>query len=128
MIRFILIIVATFIIGECKLIQDDLTFFKQDSGKTVNLVIEDQFLISLEANPATGFTWAVSQIDTALVTQMGDVAFKAGSDRLGAPGIQTFTFNCIQNGNTKLELIYHRPWDTESAPSDTFSLTLHIAD
>jgi inhibitor of cysteine peptidase len=128
MIQFILILVATFIIGENKLTQDNLIFYKQDTGKTVTLAVEETFLISLEANPTTGFTWAVSQIDTGLVKQVGEVAYKAGSDRLGAPGIQTFTFNCIKNGNTILKMIYHRPWETEAAPSDTFSLSLQISD
>lgn len=128
MIRFILIVVATFILGECILPQDSLTFYKEDNGKKVNLVVEDEFFISLNANPTTGFTWAVTQIDTSLIKQVEEVAFKAESDRLGATGIQTFTFYCLQTGNTVLEMIYHRPWDKESAPSDTFSLTLHITD
>ena len=128
MIRFILIIVATFIIGECKVPQDDLIFYNQDNGKTVNLSVKKDFSISLEANLTTGFTWDISQIDTSIVKQKGEIDFKAESELLGAPGKQTFTFNCLQTGNMILELIYHRPWDTESAPSDTFSLNLHIRD
>ena len=128
MIRFILIVVATFILGECTLPQDSLIFYKEDSGKKVNLVVKDEFFISLDANPTTGFTWAVAQIDTSLIKQVGEIDFKAESDCLGAPGIQTFTFYCLQTGNMVLEMIYHRPWDKESTPSDTFSLNLHITD
>ena len=128
MIKFILIAVATFILSECILPQNPMTFRKEDHGKTVEIVVGDEFFISLEANPTTGFTWALTKMDTNLIEQVGDVSFNARSDLLGAPGIQTFTFTCLQTGTRLLEMIYHQPWDTKTAPADTFSLTLHITD
>ena len=128
MTHFLVILIAIFVYCECISSQDDLIFNKEDDGKIANLKVADEFFISLDASPTTGYTWAVAQIDSSLIEQIGEVAFKAESELLGASGIQTFTFNCIQTGNTVLEMIYHRPWDKESAPLDTFSLTLNITD
>jgi len=113
---------------ECNSFQGDLIFDKEDHGKQVNLKLADEFYIALPANPATGFTWAIAQIDSCRVKQVGEVSFKPDSEHLGAPGIQTFTFKCLQSADTVLEMIYRRPWETESAPIDTFSLTLIITD
>jgi inhibitor of cysteine peptidase len=43
---------------------------------------------------------------------------------LGAPGIQTLRFQAAQVGQTRLRLVYRRPWEEDVPPAEEFSLSV----
>lgn len=98
-----------------------------DNGRQVEVKAGDLIVISLDGNPSTGYTWEASDLDTAMFAQVGETEFKSDSPGLvGAGGTLTLTFEALRAGSATLTLIYHRPWETDVEPLDTFSITVVV--
>ena len=81
------------------------------------------FTISLEGNPTTGYRWEVVEYDEGLLKLTGE-DYTSSSDRIGAGGIQEFTFTASKPGTTEVKLVYRRPWEKDVEPLRTF--TAHV--
>jgi predicted secreted protein len=114
----------------------------QDQGRQLQLHDGQVLMISLEANPSTGYGWEMdkgplaAQSDPILV-QIGDefepgpqarsptaLAEEATPPLLGAPQNQVLRFQAAREGKTPLRLAYRRPWEANIAPLGEFSLTV----
>ena len=125
MIKIILIAVI-FIFAGCNTPQEILYLVNDNNGQEVEVSLKEEIEISLDANPTTGYTWSISEIDTNFTKQISEVQYKANSNLIGSPGKQTFRFQTIASGKTALKLIYHRPWEKEVIPSDTFFIKINV--
>jgi inhibitor of cysteine peptidase len=105
-----------------------ITTTAADNGKTVPLFSGQQFLVSLPANPSTGYSWNVTSLPSVLETA-GVPSFVQNSTKkdpkavVGAAGTVTLTFRAKSAGNGTLVLGYMRPW--ESVPPEQ-TYTLHV--
>lgn len=125
-IKIFILLATIFIIVGCKT-PDELLYLKNDNnGQLIKLSQNEEFVISLNANPTAGFTWKISEIDSSIVTQIQEVEFKPTSEKLGSPGDQIFRFRAISLGQTEIKLVYHRPWEKQVAPLDTFFVTAEV--
>jgi inhibitor of cysteine peptidase len=86
--------------------------------------------VTLESNPTTGYAWEVAEVDESLLQSQGDAEYKekktAGEQLVGSGGTQTFRFTAAEVGETTLKLIYHRAWETDVEPVQTFSVQVTI--
>ena len=99
----------------------------KDNGTTVTVKTGDTFTIKLEGNPSTGYTWEAKDLDTSILEQVGEAEFSGGvPGMVGSGGNLTLTFKALQPGTTTLILVYHRPWETDVEPIDTFSVTVTV--
>ena len=100
-----------------------------DNGSTVELESGQTLSITLEANPTTGYTWEVVDAPgEQVMRQVGEIEFVPNKQEpgiVGSGGVQIIRFECINAGQTVLELVYHRPWETDVEPLETF--TVHVA-
>ncbi len=125
--KLALFIIITLILAAnaagCKSTQTKLA--AADNGKTVNVQVGSQILIDLEGNPSTGYNWEAKDLDANLLQQVGEPEFKSSNPGLvGSGGSITLTFKVLKAGTTSLNLVYHRPWETDVAPIATFSVTI----
>lgn len=98
-----------------------------DSGCEIELKKGQSLIITLEANPTTGYTWELAgPLDEQILRQVGEVEFTPESDLVGAPGVQILRFEAVSVGQTNLELVYHRPWEEGVEPLETFSLPVVV--
>jgi inhibitor of cysteine peptidase len=99
----------------------------EDQGKLYRCQILQEFVVELQANPSTGYSWQFAGGDQSLVRLMYE-EYMPGEERelVGAPGKQLFYFQAIAPGRTPLRLEYRRSWEKEAAPAKTFSITLVI--
>jgi inhibitor of cysteine peptidase len=97
-----------------------------DNGNEITLNKGQTLTIKLEANPTTGYTWEMVETEGAILRQVGDPEFEADSDLLGAPGTQTLSFEAAEAGQMALRLVYHRPWETDVEPLETFSVQVTV--
>ena len=82
----------------------------------------DEFIIAMEANHTTGFSWQLSEaFDTEVLNLVNTVYEEPKSDVVGAPGEEQWTFKATADGRTYLHFAYVRPWDTGSG-TETESL------
>ena len=64
-----------------------------------------------------------------LLTQLGEVEFRQapaeGKPVTGAGGTETFRF-AAATGETTLTLVYHRPWEEDVEPLETFTVQVVV--
>ena len=102
------------------------TLNEDGNGSTIAIDCGETFLIILEGNPTTGYTWEVETIDATILQQLGEADFTPDSDAIGSGGKLTFRFRAISSGQSPLKLIYHRPWEQDVPPLKTFELTIIV--
>ncbi len=71
--------------------------------------------LTLESNPTTGCTWAVKVVDESVAKFVGS-EYKPNDNpggMVGVGGHDTLTFQCLKQGQTKVELNYGHAWNAE---------------
>lgn len=95
-----------------------------DEGQRVELSEGQVLVVSLESNPSTGYMWEMAEVGAegqGMLRQRGETEFQPESGLLGAPGMEIMRFEAVREGQTTLELVYHRPWEAAESAT-TFSL------
>ncbi len=104
-----------------------VTLTASDSGGQIEVQTGDLIVIQLEGNPSTGYTWGPRDLDTSMFEMVGEPEFKSDNpDLVGSGGTLTLTFKTLKAGTATLNLVYHRPWETDVEPLDTFSITITV--
>lgn len=123
----IVVVVLLVVIGAVFLIRSGpLVITEADAGETIELEVGQEFAVTLEGNLTTGYTWEMVTAERAVVEQVGEADFESESNRVGAGGHITLNFKALSPGNQTLQLVYHRPWEEDVAPIDTFSVSLVV--
>lgn len=98
-----------------------------DDGREVQFKKGQTLVVTLEANPTTGYTWEVAEpLDEQVLRQTGEPEFKAESEALGAGGVQILRFEAVNAGQTTLKLVYHRPWEKDVEPLETYPIEVVV--
>lgn len=101
-----------------------------DSGKTFQPQIAQEVVISLPGNPTTGYSWFYGKMtDLDAAVSLGEIRYvrdPAGAGRMGAGGTFVATFKSLKAGKTVLNLEYKRPWEKDTPPIKTFSITIEV--
>jgi inhibitor of cysteine peptidase len=99
-----------------------------DSGSIVQAKVGDQIVISLEANPTTGYSWQLqSGLDDAVVSfvkeeyQQGATA----SGLVGAGGTDRIEFKAVGAGTTTISLAYVQAGS--ATQGDTFEVEVEVS-
>lgn len=100
------------------------------NGRQVELQKGQTLVITLESNPTTGFRWEVVELEESILRQMGEPEFKVSDPREPPPpgtgGWETFRFQAVNAGQMALKLVYHRPWEEDVEPLETFSVQVMV--
>jgi inhibitor of cysteine peptidase len=101
----------------------------EDNGSQVELNTGQVLEVTLESNPTTGYSWEVTEVDEAVLTQIGEVEFQEapaeGEPLVGGGGTETLRF-ASATGETTLTLVYHRPWEKDVEPLETFTVQVVV--
>ena len=101
----------------------------EDNGSQVELSSGQVLAVTLESNPTTGHSWQVSEVDQAVLAQVGEAEFreapKEDEQMVGVGGTETFRF-AASAGETTLTLVYHRPWEEDVEPLETFTVQVVV--
>jgi uncharacterized lipoprotein YbaY/predicted secreted protein/heat shock protein HslJ len=104
----------------------DVTLTNSDNGASVGLKAGQTLAVRLDSNPTTGYSWQVAEVDGAVLKQQGEPQFFRPADApLGAGGVQVFRFVATA-GQTRLTLVYRRPFEPNVPPADTFSVQVAV--
>jgi inhibitor of cysteine peptidase len=95
------------------------------NGKTVRLHPGDKLVVSLAANPSTGYSWHVLRLSRSLVKLTGTRYIPRRPVRPGSGGTYVLTFRAVGAGTTRLKLGYVRSGPTDP-PARTYVLTLVV--
>lgn len=89
---------------------DVFTITGADSGTAIELAIGAKLVLKLDANPSTGYSWRIEDLDEKILHLTGKdyQQNEAPAGMVGVPGVETFNFNAVKKGSTILALIYNR--------------------
>ncbi len=127
MLKTILLLSVVMTLSKCDSTYQSLNLKIENNGDEFQVARHAEIFLTLPANPTTGYIWNVTDLDTTILDQIGKEEFKAEAQRIGAPGVQTFHFWTIAGGETTLHLIYHRPWEKDKLPLNTFKVMIRVA-
>ncbi len=117
-------LIALVLVAGC--ISNEIRLTASDNGNNITLYKGQTLIITLEANPTTGYTWEVEDVDTNIIRQVGEIEFQPGSSAVGAGGLQTVRLEAVNAGKTPLRLVYHRTWEKDVEPQKTFSVQVVV--
>ncbi len=95
----------------------DVTF--TDPGERFEVDPGEEFVVVLESNATTGFSWQL-EVDppSEVVRLVRDVYVEPDTDLVGAGGRQELTFEAVADGSTFIQLWYVRSFDDPPEPGD----------
>ncbi len=107
----------------------DITLGEEANGKTIAAEVKQTLLVKLPGNPTTGYQWSLSKLEGEAIEAVGKpdyVADKNPQKMVGTGGTYHFTFRAAKPGKATLTLAYARPWQKDTPPIKTFSLTVEV--
>jgi predicted secreted protein len=103
---------------------------EMDNGKTIELSTGQTLKITLTSNPSTGYSWEKVSGEETVIKPIGEPAFVSDPNPSGAVGVggkTTFTLEAAEmSDETTLKLVYHRPWEKDTLPIQTFEVKVVV--
>ena len=97
-----------------------------DDGKSFTVARGATFAIKLTAQSGTGYTWEVTKVDGAALTQTGKKVTEGTPQTPGAAQREVFHFTAAAQGTARIELALRRPWETDMPPAKTFHVSVTV--
>ena len=96
-----------------------------DPSQDIEIGVGEQFIITLESNPTTGYEWQ-ADFDESLLKLVQDEfkPAKTGPGMTGVGGKQSFTFQGVKKGKTEVTLTYKRSWEEGFAEQKVFAISI----
>lgn len=122
-IALLILLVTLAVATACSPQQQEIKATMDNNGREMQLKKGQTLIVTLEGNPTTGYSWEVAEpLDEQVLRQAGEPEFKAESEALGAGGVQILRFETVNAGKITLKLVYHRPWEKDVEPLETYSI------
>ena len=127
LIALLTLLVALTVATGCSPQQQEVKATIDDDGREMQLKKGQTLVVTLEANPTTGYSWEVAEpFDEQVLRQAGEPEFKQESDLIGAGGVQILRFEAVNAGQITLTLAYRRSWEKDVEPLDTYSIQVVV--
>jgi inhibitor of cysteine peptidase len=91
--------------------------------KQINIRVDQEFTLSLEGNPTTGYTWE-AQFDENILTLKKKQFDPYSPTTIGGGGTEIFTFVPVKRGETHITMQYKRLWEEEAIEEKTFWIVI----
>lgn len=99
-----------------------------DNAGNIEARVGRDFVIMLPSNITTGYSWrlAGSLPDTLKLKGQDYKVPKQSKGRVGAGGVEEWTFTPLGKGTATLAFEYVRPWEKDTPPAKRQTNTIHI--
>ncbi len=97
-----------------------------DPGQVVSIDVNQEFVIALDSNPTTGYSWQESHDETMLrlVESTYEPGKEAEEGMVGAGGVEYFRFEALKTGETEITMVYKRSWEEEFLEQKVFTVDI----
>jgi inhibitor of cysteine peptidase len=107
--------------------ETNVVLTEKNNGTTVNIRTGDTLEVQLKGNPTTGYNWELENKDLKILTMIGGPEYTSqNKESIGSAGVFTLRFKSIATGQEPLKLIYHRSWEKDVAPLQTFEVSVAV--
>lgn len=117
---FPVVMIAAFalVAGACGDDDEMLVLTDTDSGADVEVDGGERFVLRLASNPSTGYAWEIDAMSTPGLAELRSHSFiqDAGTDVVGAAGVEVFEFEAGSDGAGILRLSYVRSFEDPPVP------------
>ena len=96
---------------------------------SITASVGEQFIIELQSNATTGYRWSLSRpLDPAVVKKVGSryIPSESSSVKVGAGGVEQWTFQGVGKGVTTIVMGYSRPFEKGTPPVQTTNFNVTI--
>ncbi len=93
--------------------------------KTVSVTPDKLLTVKLRSKPAAGYLWEIEQVDTSVLRPL-DETHEFADERSGSAATHVRRFSPAGRGLTRLKLVYHRPWEKDVPPIQTYSVDVDV--
>lgn len=90
------------------------------------LHVGDRIHLELPSQPSTGYRWSIAQGVTNKLLKLGSTLREEGG-LMGGPGVQSYTWQVLEAGETALLLQYSRSFEPTAKPARSYSLQISAA-
>jgi inhibitor of cysteine peptidase len=101
-----------------------------DNGNTIYIKEGQTFIINLNENPSTGYSWELSlSKGLGLLSDKyysPESSKKDGGLVLGAAGFHSWEIKAMDKGNQEVNGVYKRSWEPETGEEQTFKLNVVV--
>ncbi|MBN1366762.1 MAG: protease inhibitor I42 family protein [Dehalococcoidales bacterium] len=95
-----------------------------DSATTITAHVNQEFIIALESNETTGYSWLETHETSKLELVKDEYQPKETAPYVvGVGGTHYFTFKALKKGETEITLVYCRSWEQESIADKPYTFT-----
>jgi inhibitor of cysteine peptidase len=99
-----------------------------DISGTYTTKVGDSFIINLESNPTTGYSWRTAEFEHGIVELVNN-EYKPQNNTgniVGSGGIEVWTFKAVKKGKITIIFEYVRPWEKDIPPikQETYLITV----
>lgn len=98
-----------------------------DNGRKISISEGESISLTLAGNPTTGYLWKLVAVDSDVLTAEAEPVFTADSTLTGSGGKFKFRFTPLKTGSTAIKLVYHRPWEKDQKPIQTFQAYVSVS-
>jgi inhibitor of cysteine peptidase len=97
-----------------------------DPGQAISIGVNQEFVIALDSNPTTGYSWQESHDEAILelVEKTYEPGKEAEQGLVGAGGVEYFRFKALKTGETNVTMQYKRPWEAEVIDQKVFTVNI----
>lgn len=97
-----------------------------DSGQTIDIGVNQQFVIALGSNLTTGYMWQESYDEDMLklVESKYEMGEEAKQGVVGAGGVDYFRFKTLKAGEAEITMVYKRSWEEEGIAQKLFTVNI----
>lgn len=105
-----------------------VTITQAENGGTVTVPPRGTLVLRLPSNETTGYTWQIAPDSGNFLSPIGKPRYEQPKgNAVGAGGVQVFRFRAPAAGaDSVLRLGYLRPFEKNTPPVETFSVTVHL--
>jgi inhibitor of cysteine peptidase len=93
-------------------------------GDSITATKGSQFVVELQANPSTGYSWQAAPNDTVQLVSSKQVSAEGAAP--GAAGEQRMTFKAVKKGASTLQFSYARSFEPDEPPANTATFDLEV--
>lgn len=101
---------------------DDVKTYS-DAGAAIKTKVNGEFIIALDSNPTTGYSWKAGYEESQFELVSDDYEQDEADEMMvGVGGTQYLRFKALKSGDFEITLNYQRSWESEPAQQMVFSV------
>ena len=99
----------------------------ESAGRTIELRWDQELLVRLPNNPATGYRWSLAAAPATVLKLEGLPALERDPNgRGGAAVVEIWRFTTVHAGQQVLVFDYRLPWETDAPSARQLSFTVTV--